>query len=205
VLFRSLVGFYYTKSGSAFYRSLDANGLVGKVRIGNVLWGMQSENAKLVEPRIIEGVTGPLHIPPCMPKVQKQVNAGVQWCRDIFDKNNNKEDYWGQSYTSGMQFWFLTTQIMNNALQKVGWEKLNGTAVFNAFQDARDINLGDISHWGSAPGCRYNDKNQIFRYTNGMPMPINDKIYTAPDVRPAKYRTAEFGWAMTGWPTGYFK
>jgi len=195
-----LLGFYYTKSGSAFYRSLDANGLLGKVKVCNVVWGMQSENAKLVEPRIIEGVVGPMHIPPVMPKGEKQVNAGVQWTMDLFDKNNNPEDYRGQSYLSGMQFWFLTTEIINRAVKNVGWEKLDGTAIFETFKDARDVDLGGISHWGSAPGCRYNDKNQMFRFTNGQPLPISDRIYTAPDLRPAKYRSAEYDWSSTGWP-----
>ena len=200
-----LLGFYYTKSGSAFYRSLDANGLVGKVKICNVLWGMQSENAKLVEPRIIEGVTGAIHIPPNLPLNDKQVNAGVQWCADIFKKNNNPPDYWGGSYISGMQSWFLTAEILDRTIKRVGWEKLDGSAVFNTFKETRDVDLGGISHWGSAPGCRYNNKNQIFKFTNGVPLPVSDKIYTSPDIRPAKYRTAEYEWEATGWPTGYFK
>jgi hypothetical protein len=200
-----LVGFYYQKSGAAFYRSLDANGLIGKVRIGNVLWGMESEDGKLVEPRIIEGVTGPLHIPPMLAKGQKQINPGVQWVSDTFEKNNNPENYRGSTYVSGMQFWFLVTDVISKAVAKVGWEKLDGTAVYQSFQDERDVDLGGISHWGSAPGTRYNNKYMMFKFVNGVPTLIDDKTYEVPDLRPAKYRTAEFSWTAAGWPTGYFK
>ena len=199
-----IYGFFYTTSGAAFYRSLQATGYLGKVKVGNVLWGMQSDNAKLVAPELIEGVTGAMHLPPFLPKGQKQVSPGMDFVEKLFEENNNPQDYRGGSYVSAMQFWFWLTGIMEKALKADGWEKFGPEACYKAFESTRSMDLGGLMTWGTVPGTRYNNKCQMYQFKNGIPMPITGTL-TSPDLRPADFRKAEYSWEAFGWPKDWFK
>lgn len=199
-----LYGFYYATSGAAFYKSLDSAGYSKKVRVGNVLWGLQSENAKLVAPELIEGVTGAMHLPPFLPKGQKQVSPGMEFVEKLFEENNNPQDYRGGSYVSSIQFWFWLTGIMEKALATAGWEKFGSEACYKAFESTRSMDLGGLMNWGIASGTRYNNKCQMYQFKNGIPMPITG-TQTSPDLRPSEYRTAEYSWEGNGWPKDWFK
>jgi hypothetical protein len=90
-------------------------------------------------------------------------------------------------------------------VKNVGWDKLDSTACHEALQGIRDVELHNLYHWGAAQGTRYTNKYQIFKFVNGKHELASDKWWSAPDVRPAKFRTAEYNWSGAGWPAGYFK
>jgi len=199
-----LYGFYFASSGAAFYKSLKASGFQGKVKVATVLWGMQSDIVNLVGKEALEGVVGPFHVPSFKPKGQKQDNEGMELISQLFDQNNHPETYRGGSYVSGMLYYYWVIGIIQKAVKDYGWDKLDSVAVYKTFINTRDLDLGGISRWGCTEGTRYNNKCFMMKYENGVTIPITGTL-TSPDIRPAKFRTAEYNWKAAGWPEGYFK
>jgi ABC-type branched-subunit amino acid transport system substrate-binding protein len=193
-----LIGFYYATSGAAFYKSLKSSGYIGKVKICSVLWGLLEETGKMAGVELVEGVIGPHFYESFLPKGQPQASKGMQFVSDLFDKGNHPAAYRGVGYLSGILGSYLAFGILKKALAEVGWSKLDSTAVYNTFCNTREMDLGGIGVWGVTEGTRTNSRCEMEIIHNGVAMPLG-KYYTCPDMRPAKYRTAEYNWKATGW------
>jgi len=198
-----IFGFIHATSGAAFYKSLDATGYRGKVRIGASTWSMQSENA-LLSGDLIEGVVGPFFVPPFLPEGEKQISESMEFVAGVFNKADNPPEYRSSAYVIGFLYPYWVVGTIEKAIAEVGWDKLDGTAVYNAYKNTREMDLGGIGTWGAAPGTRTNNKVEMLEFKNGIPMPITDWI-TCPDLRPEEFRTDEYSWTGYGWPEGYFK
>jgi ABC-type branched-subunit amino acid transport system substrate-binding protein len=199
-----IYGFYFATSGASFYKSLKSSGYAGKVKIGTVLWAMQSDIVNLVGPELMEGVVGTFHVPSLKPKGEKQINDGMELISTLFDQNNHPASYRGGSYVSGMLYYDWVTGILAKAVKDYGWDKLDSTAVYNTFTNTRSLDLGGISSWGCTEGTRYNNKTYMMQFKNGVAEVISDTM-TSPDLRPTKYRTTDYNWKGAGWPDGTFK
>lgn len=197
-------GFYYGAPGAAFYKSLAAAGLQGKVKVGNISWGMQTQIVQQVGPELVEGVIGPHCIPPFTPKGTPQISPGMEMISKMFDDNNRPAIDRDGGYTAGALMAYWQAGEIKKALDKVGWDKLNGTALYDAYTGTRSIDLGGVASWGIAEGTRTNNKYQIFQFKNGN-LVTQGEWMTTPDLRPKEFRTKESGWTGAGWPTGWFK
>lgn len=199
-----IYGFYFASSGVAFFKSLDATGFRGKVNVANTLWGMGPELSAMVGPDLMEGVVGPHFIPPLLPKGQKQPTVALEFVEKMLEEGNYPTEYRAGPWPAYVAIAAWLTNGLEKALEDVGWEKLDGTAVYNAYASTREMDLLGITMWGTAEGTRTNNKFQIYEFQNGIPMPITE-FKTVPDLRPPEFRTKEYNWSAAGWPEGWFK
>lgn len=198
-----LYGFYFATSGAAMFRSLDSSGFRGKVKIASAVSGMQPEINLQVDKKFTEGTVGPHYYPTVLPLGSKQENAGVAFAEKMFTEKNRPKEQWGSSYVGSMGLGFWMTELIRTGVKEVGWDKINGENFYKAVQKVKSVDCGGIMQWGLAgEGKRTNGRMRIFRFNqDGFVVPITDFV-TAPDLRPAKYRTAEYGWTAAGWPAG---
>jgi branched-chain amino acid transport system substrate-binding protein len=199
-----IYGYYYSTWGVAFYRSLDASGNRDKVKVGTSGWGVSSIMADQVGAKMVEGVVGPSHIPPWLPAGQKQVSAGMEWMSTLFDGNNYPKEWRNVAYVACPIAGLMMTSALEATVKKVGWDKMDGPAVYDVMNNMTSIDLNGVITWGVSPGCRTDNKYEMFKLTNGQPLPISDWL-TCPDGRPASMRTPQYSWSGVGWPKDYFK
>lgn len=199
-----IYGFYYATAGAAVFKSVESAGFLGKVNVSTVLWGMQPEVVAQCGPEVVEGVTGAHCVPPFMPEGMEQVNTGMEFVAQLFEANKNPPGYRTSGYSNTIQMCFWVTDILKKAVKEVGWDKLDGTAVYNAWVSTREMDLGGIGSWGAEEGRRSSNRYQINEFQNGIPIPITS-WRKCPDLRPAEFRTQEYKWAASGWPEGWFK
>ncbi len=169
---------------------------------------MSTEMALEAGAKLVEGVTGPFWLPPSIPPGQgNQISPAMDWLTKVFQEGvrPSNVNYGGTSYEAGFAGGLSVFQILKNAVKQVGWQKLDGTAVYNATSNVKNMDLGGITTFGLAPGTRTNNLYQIFQYKNGILMSISADWMTTPDIRPAEFRTKDYGWTAAGWPKGWFK
>lgn len=198
-----LMGYYYATSGAAFFRSLDSSGFRGKVKVASSVSGMQPEITLQVNKALVEGVVGPHYYPTVLPLGSKQENAGVTFSEKMFMNKNRPKELWGSSYPGSQGIATWVAGMLKTAVKENGWEKFNGQTLQKAIQNIKDMNCNDAFSWGLAsPGKRTNSRMRMFQFKDGFVYSIGDFV-TAPDMRPANFRTAEYGWTGAGWPAGY--
>ena len=198
-----IYGYYYASWGAAFYKSIDAAGYTGKVKVATCGWSVMSQMAQQTGPALLEGVVGAFHIPPWLPSDQKQVSGGMEWVTKLFDDNKRPKEWRNPGYSGTLPSLVLVTNMLEAAIKKAGWAKFDGQTVYDIIRNTSSSDLKVIT-WGVSPGQRTNNKYEMFKFQNSIPMPITDWL-TTPDIRPAVYRTTEYGWSAAGWPQGAFK
>lgn len=199
-----IYGFYFATYGIAFYKSIGALGLPGKVGIITTGWGMQPELVPQYGKQNIEGVWGPHSMPPFLPAGMPPSTPGMVLVDQLYTENNRPATMRTSGYSNCVSLGFLFTHFYDSAVKKVGWDGLNGQAVYDVIINTSDYNCGDIQSWGVLPGTRTGNKYQIQQFKDGLPLPAGE-WKAVPDIRPAKYRTAEYGWTAAGWPAGSVK
>lgn len=194
-----MYGYYHPGTGAAaVFKSYSTSPLAGKTKISTVLWGLNSEIAMVVDPKMLEGVKGPHVLPPLLPG-KTQVSKGMEWVANLFDANpSNPPQYRGGGYTSAILVFGIALNALEQTVKEVGWAKVDGEAVYRTLENTTRSNIHDIAVWGHSKGTRTSNQYQIMEWKNGVPMPAGEWT-TAPDMRPAKFRTAEYGWSSQGW------
>lgn len=197
-----IYGFFYATSGAAFFRSIDSSGFRGKVKLATCVSGMQPEITLQIDKQLVEGLVGPHYYPAVLPLDAKQENPGVERAAKMFKEKGYSPTLWGTAYpgSQGVALWMVG--MLNNAVKENGWDKFNGDSFYKSCLNVRNLNCGDMFNWGLAStGKRTNSQMRIFQFKDGLVRPITDFV-TAPDLRPAEFRTAEYGWTAAGWPAG---
>ena len=199
-----LFGFYFATSGAAFFKSLDASGYRDKVKVGGTCWGMIDMMAQIVGNELVEGYTGPFCISPLLPPGEEQLTPGMDLVMQMFEAGNHPPEYRGGTYVAATIAISWMTCALEETLKQVGWDKLDGTAVYNTLANTTDMDIYGIMKWGAAKGTRSNNRYQVYQFRDGIPRPITGwGVY--PDLRPSEFRTTEYNWEATGWPKDWFK
>lgn len=142
------------------------------------------ESSVMLAGELAEGLVGPRNIASwAMPEVE-----GVAVAAAAFDRHNRKPQERVLTYLGSLSAVYTIRHCVSNAVDEVGWDKLDGAALRDQF-----LKLDDFSPLGGIQRLTYTaDKpeptqTRIFQVQDGKLLPITDWVI-CPDLRPAQYK-----------------
>jgi branched-chain amino acid transport system substrate-binding protein len=163
-------------------KSAETVGLLGTTRFGMGCWGMDIGAAK-VAGGLMEGVVG---IQPYwvrsdgnLPTVKKVI--------EIFEKKNRKPEQFTMAYSG---FWLgnaLTVEAVSETVERVGWDKLNGQAVFDTLTKHKEFKALGLQPFKLAAGKRTPLQARVVEIKKDQVVPISDWL-PCPDLRPEEFK-----------------
>jgi len=114
-------------------------------------------------------------------------NPGVQIMSKYAEKNKRKETDKGIMYAMGFTGVLVAKEAISRAVDKVGWDKLNGAAVKAEMEAMKDFSALDIAHYTYGTTRRAPSKAKIFQAKEKELIPITG-WRDCPDLRPEKYK-----------------
>lgn len=113
-------------------------------------------------------------------------NSGVKIARSIMEKNNRGPEMAVSGYLSGLEGMYLACEALNKAVDKVGWENLDGPAVKAQFEKFKDVDVFGLGKITLTADKHEPTKVRIYQVQDGEILPITGYM-TCPDLRPYEY------------------
>ena len=179
--------------------SAKAAGVYDKVHWAFSEWGAGPEVGRLAGKDTVEGIITQNSFP-CW----ADDTSGMKIVKAEFQRSKRSEDDRTSVYPV---FWVLNEmahEAIKIVVNKWGWENLDGSHMYEAFKNMKDVNVMGMAPFTFAAGKCSPQQARMMQYKGGEPVPISDWL-NCPDLRPAAYRNSEAGWAKTGWPGGWPK
>lgn len=180
-------------------KSAEAVGAIGKWRWAFNQWATGPEVSRITGPELVEGVIGQLSY-----ACWADDTPAVREVKAQFKRSNRTEDERTMVY---FVFWTVCEMFCEAAeiaVNEWGWENLDGAHMYEAFRSMRACDVAGLQPFTFAPGKVTPREARMFEFRDGEPIPITDYL-DCPDLRPAEFRTAEYGWDAFGWPKGWPK
>ena len=114
-------------------------------------------------------------------------NPGVKLMKEYFEKNNRKPGHRTLMYNIGWALTLTTAEVINRAIDEVGWDGLDGEAVKNQMEKLKDYSPKGLTYYTHTPDKHATNKIYIARIKGGKILPITG-WRTTPDLRPDKYK-----------------
>lgn len=173
---------------SVTLKGAHALGMLDKVRFATANWNMEPLQTRLCGKEIVEGIVG------TCPLLQwTDDEPGMRIIREGFARNNRTEEDRGYFYWFA---WISTAGmlgIVEQVVNKYGWDGLTGSHLLEAVETIDRINPWGIQEFvlsGKKHSCK---QARMYQFKNGEVVAIGD-WGLAPDLRPAEWRKAEYGW-----------
>jgi len=113
-------------------------------------------------------------------------NPGIKVALDIMAKNNRESKMMVSGYLSGLEGMYLACEALNSAVKAVGWDKLDGKAIKDQFEQFRNFDILGLGTYTITPDKHEPTTVRIYQVQGGKIIPITDYM-TCPDLRPYKY------------------
>jgi hypothetical protein len=163
-------------------KSAETVGLLGTAKFGMGCWGMDIGATK-VAGGLMEGVVG---IQPYWVRSDDNLPT-VKKVIEIFEKKNRKPEQFTMAYSA---FWMansLAVEAVSETVERVGWDKLNGQAVFDTLTKHKEFKALGLQPFKLAPGKRTPLLSRVVEIKKDQVVPISDWL-PCPDLRPEEFK-----------------
>ena len=111
-------------------------------------------------------------------------NPAVQKLIALADANKTEQKLRDQSHAIAVAYHIVGAEVISRAVDEVGWDGLNGEAVYNQLVQLKDfMPLGGLNYWTFTEQIRSSNKGFIAEIHNGKIMPITP-WHELPDLSP---------------------
>lgn len=161
----------------AILKSADAMGY--KIKFANG-YGLGGDAIALGGAKLFEGVITPRSLATW----DDVNNSAVKKMIAIADANNREPKLRDTTYAITTATTLVVAEVLKKAVEAVGWEQLNGEAVYNQLIKLKDFApLGGMNYWNFTQDIRNTRKAYIAQIQGGKILPITG-WREIPDLRP---------------------
>ena len=143
-------------------------------------WGTD-ESSVALSGELGEGMVGPRSFASwSMPEVE-----GIAACIAAADKNNREPQERVMGYMAAWSEVYTVCYCMNKAVEEVGWDNFDGSAIRDQFLKLRDFSPQGLTRYTFTADKPEPTQTRIFQVQGGKLLPISDWV-TCPDLRPTQ-------------------
>ncbi len=143
-------------------------------------WGTD-ESSVALSGELAEGMVGPRSFASwSMPEVE-----GIAACIAAADKNNREPQERVMGYMAAWSEVYTVCYCMNKAVEEVGWDNFDGSAIRDQFLKLRDFSPQGLTRYTFTADKPEPTQTRIFQVQGGKLLPISDWV-TCPDLKPAQ-------------------
>lgn len=151
-------------------------GLTEKIKFAGGPWAMDWAPIRLAGDAA-EGFLGPQSYA----SWSETGNEGIKLLTEQFTKNNRKPEEKGLAYICVWAGVLTTVEALNRAIDKVGFDKLDGPALKAAFESLKDYSPMGLTYYTYSAAKVSPIKTRIVQVKGGTLVPISDWL-TTPDL-----------------------
>lgn len=163
-------------------------GMLPEVKFGMANWAMD-RGAIRVAGGLMDGVIGVDNYPQ-----STDDSPGVKLMWEEFNKAGRDPNL--EMTKAYICFWVaqaLAAKAIEAAIAEVGWDKLDGRAVYNIMDSMEEVDVMGFQPFGYLHGKRSNAYARVVEVRGDDVYALTDWT-VCPDMRPYAYRTVEWGW-----------